>query len=853
MALDVSPTPLPLRDTLARKPVRQPSRGQLAPRPHARHDSLLDSHLGAARSQPAAHNDSSDDEGSVPLLSAAAEELLGVKTTERPSAGTRLPHTARSRAPPTTNGSPASQSYGSLAEALGRERGSARASPSPRVVRLNVGSGSKGHPRRAASVSSVGSGGSPSGAPGRVDMKTPAPRPKSSLAESESADSPPKSGLAGRRSPAVSNYLSSGRASGRETSASPGPGEGGVEAGQASNPSVGRTRNGEHGVQSSLRIKRLGQVTGSFLRGPARRGMIRRQSDDQSLVMAENTPESDEPGGVPVQKRDPISRPASSSSHIRNRSAEPHVRFGSAALLASVDPDSAKPGHVLSVPVDKARETRHEYGSSHSRSPPVSVATSGSLNKRAQPVFKPAPPPALPSRQDQENEPPPTFKRNKAIVDLLGDVDHMMVKDVRPDAKPANGSPLRKPLAPRSNNTPLRPAPPPPPPKMSVLETATATAGASASAAAAQGAKRKRNYISVNGKLFTRLECIGRGGSGRVYRVMAENYKLFALKRVPLEDVDEAAVRGFKGEIDLLRRLDRCERVVRIYDFELNEQRQALSVLMDLGELDLKHLLDPRLDAESGGKFDITFTRYVWREMCECVRAVHEYDVVHSDLKPANFVLIQGMLKLIDFGIANAIQDDTVHVHREQQIGTPNYMAPETLLDANAPIPGGPPHLRSDQGGGGKLMKLGKPSDVWSLGCILYQIVYGRPPFAHLASSMNKVVAITDPRHAIAFPAVGVGKVAVPPGLLRTLRRCLERDPAARPTVEQLLGDGDPFLHPDGPKAGTVPVSQELLGRVQANIVNHIREHGVPSEAELRTWPARFFTSIRQAVEEGRA
>ena len=436
------------------------------------------------------------------------------------------------------------------------------------------------------------------------------------------------------------------------------------------------------------------------------------------------------------------------------------------------------------------------------------------------------------------------------LVEILGDADRMMGSDAHHEAKPTNGSPLRKPLAPRSNNTPLRPAPPPPPPKMSVLETATATAGASASAAAAQGAKRKRNYISVNGKLFTRLECIGRGGSGRVYRVMAENYKLFALKRVPLEDVDAAAVRGFKGEIDLLRRLDRCERVVRVYDFELNEARQTLSVLMDLGELDLKHLLDPRLDADAGATFDITFTRYVWREMCECVRAVHDHDVVHSDLKPANFVLIQGTLKLIDFGIANAIQDDTVHVHREQQIGTPNYMAPETLLDANAPRPDAPPHLRP---AGGKLMKLGKPSDVWSLGCILYQIVYGRPPFAHLASSMSKVLAITDARHAIAFPPLGVGRAPVPPGLLRTLRRCLERDPAARPTVAQLLGDDDPFLHPDGPRAGTVPVSQELLGRIQKNIVNHIREHGMPSDAELRTWPARFYTSIKQAVEEGRA
>ena len=390
---------------------------------------------------------------------------------------------------------------------------------------------------------------------------------------------------------------------------------------------------------------------------------------------------------------------------------------------------------------------------------------------------------------------------------------------------------------------------------MSVLETATATAGASAATGASQGGKRKRNYVSVNGKLFTRLECIGRGGSGRVYRVMAENHKLFALKRVPLADGDAAAVRGFTGAIDLLRQLEKCERVVRVFDFELHPQRETLSVLMEVGETDFKHLLDPHLDLDAGARLDLAFVRFYWRELVACVAAVHAHDVVHSDLKPANFVLVQGRLKLIDFGIANAIQDDTVHVHREQQIGTPNYMAPETLLDANAPAPGRDPAVAAaaNTSRPGKLMKLGKPSDVWSLGCILYQMVYGRPPFGHLVSSMNKVLAITDPRHAIAFPERGLGQVPVPPGLLRTLRRCLERDPAARPTTEQLLGEEDPFLNPDAPWRHAVPVSQELLARIQHNIVNHIRDKGMPSEAELATWPARFYASIKAAVEEGRA
>lgn len=56
-------------------------------------------------------------------------------------------------------------------------------------------------------------------------------------------------------------------------------------------------------------------------------------------------------------------------------------------------------------------------------------------------------------------------------------------------------------------------------------------------------------------------------------------------------------------------------------------------------------------------------------EMLEAVQAVHAENVVHTDLKPANFVLVKGRLKIIDFGIAKAIANDTVNIQRDQQVG----------------------------------------------------------------------------------------------------------------------------------------------------------------------------------------
>jgi serine/threonine protein kinase len=54
--------------------------------------------------------------------------------------------------------------------------------------------------------------------------------------------------------------------------------------------------------------------------------------------------------------------------------------------------------------------------------------------------------------------------------------------------------------------------------------------------------------------------------------------------------------------------------------------------------------------------------------MLEAVQAVHQENVVHTDLKPANFVLVKGRLKIIDFGIAKAIANDTVNIQRDQQV-----------------------------------------------------------------------------------------------------------------------------------------------------------------------------------------
>ena len=98
-------------------------------------------------------------------------------------------------------------------------------------------------------------------------------------------------------------------------------------------------------------------------------------------------------------------------------------------------------------------------------------------------------------------------------------------------------------------------------------------------AATASKGQKGRTKTMMNSKSYRRLDCIGKGGSARVYRVIADDSRTFALKKVSLRDVDEIGVRGFKREIELLTKLGEVDRVVRLIDWELNDSAGYLNLV----------------------------------------------------------------------------------------------------------------------------------------------------------------------------------------------------------------------------------------------------------------------------------
>jgi len=272
---------------------------------------------------------------------------------------------------------------------------------------------------------------------------------------------------------------------------------------------------------------------------------------------------------------------------------------------------------------------------------------------------------------------------------------------------------------------------------------------------------------------------------------------------------------------------------------------------MELGEGDLGKVLTNKMNAPTNSstsdtigslKLDFPFIRYWWKEMLECVLSVHEKNIVHSDLKPANFLVVKGGLKLIDFGIAGAIDiDNTLNMHRDNHVGTPNYMSPESLQDSN---------MTTNTGNGpvsiGKYMKLGKPSDVWSLGCILYQMVYGQAPFAHIPQPMSKVLAIINPKHEIVFPSIGLGETPIPSELRKIIQLCLQRDASKRPKVSALLADSDLFVYPE--KSKDLRISEQLLDQIIRNMARLFTDKSkpTPTEEEIGQYAGSFYSKIRE-------
>ncbi|KAF6116761.1 TTK protein kinase [Phyllostomus discolor] len=297
--------------------------------------------------------------------------------------------------------------------------------------------------------------------------------------------------------------------------------------------------------------------------------------------------------------------------------------------------------------------------------------------------------------------------------------------------------------------------------------------------------------ILVKGRIYSILKQIGSGGSSKVFQVLNEKKQIHAIKYVNLEEADSQTVESYRNEIAYLNKLQQhSDKIIRLYDYEITDQ--YIYMVMECGNIDLNSWLKKKKSIDPWER------KSYWKNMLEAVHTIHQHGIVHSDLKPANFLIVDGMLKLIDFGIANQLQPDTTSIIKDSQVGTVNYMPPEAIKD-----------MSSSRENGKSKSKISPKSDVWSLGCILYYMTYGKTPFQHIINQISKLHAIIDPNHEIEFPDIPEKD------LQDVLKCCLIRDPKRRISIAELLAH--PYVHIQthpGNHKGTSEEMKHVLGQL---------------------------------------
>jgi len=198
---------------------------------------------------------------------------------------------------------------------------------------------------------------------------------------------------------------------------------------------------------------------------------------------------------------------------------------------------------------------------------------------------------------------------------------------------------------------------------------------------------------------YHKLEKIGEGTYGVVYKAQDSSGDIVALKKIRLEAEDEGIPSTAIREISLLKELQHPN-IVRLRDVIHTDRR--LTLVFEYLHQDLKKLLD-----ECDGGLEPDTAKSFLYQLLRGVNYCHQHRVLHRDLKPQNLLINrEGHLKLADFGLARAFGIPVRSYTHE--VVTLWYRAPDVLMGSK---------------------KYSTPVDIWSVGCIFAEMINGRPLF----------------------------------------------------------------------------------------------------------------------------
>jgi len=243
---------------------------------------------------------------------------------------------------------------------------------------------------------------------------------------------------------------------------------------------------------------------------------------------------------------------------------------------------------------------------------------------------------------------------------------------------------------------------------------------------------------------------VGEGGMATVYRARDLN-----IERT-------VAIKVLRPELSVSLGADRFLREIRV---AANLQHPNILGLYDSGEAPggLLYYVMPFVEGESlrdrlnkEQQLPIHDALQIVREAAEALQYAHERGIVHRDIKPENILLLGGHALVADFGIARAVSSaggDKL-TQTGMAVGTPHYMSPEQALGSD--------HVDAR-------------SDVYSLGCVLYEVLIGQTPF----TGPNAMAIMA--RHSMeVVPSLQVVRNSIPDEVEDAVMQALEKTPADR-------------------------------------------------------------------------
>jgi serine/threonine protein kinase len=226
------------------------------------------------------------------------------------------------------------------------------------------------------------------------------------------------------------------------------------------------------------------------------------------------------------------------------------------------------------------------------------------------------------------------------------------------------------------------------------------------------GAKLEISSLPVDpiGRRYKVLSVLGEGGMGIVFKANdMQTNRVVALKMLRFDDASADDLNRFKREGTLISKLNH-RNIVKVYDLSFEHGTDAMMAMEYLDGISLSTEIEMR------GHLPLSDALEYAIQLCDGVQYAHSQNIIHRDLKPSNVVLVRKAadfmsVKILDFGIAKSfggsLNDETL-TKTGQLFGSPPYMSPEQV----------------------QAIPLDVRSDVYSIGCILYEMLTGIAPLA---------------------------------------------------------------------------------------------------------------------------